>query len=42
MIIMQNEVVYSNLGDINGCEFIVRMRQCIRNVNEVDTHIKPS
>ena len=24
---MQNEVVYSNLGDINGCEFIVNMRQ---------------
>ena len=34
---MLNEVVYSNLGDINGCEFIVRMRQHIRNVNEVDT-----
>ena len=27
---MQNEVVYSNLGDINGGEFIVRMRQHIR------------
>ena len=27
---MQNEVVYSNLGDISGGEFTVRMRQHIR------------